>query len=1166
MSYIELHTASAFSFLRGASLPEALVARAAHLGYPAVALLDRDGVYGAPRFHKAARAAGITPIIGAELTLKLSPSFALPVLCESTEGYRNLCRLITRMKLGAPKGEGALTLDDLDGQVGGLIALIGRPLLEMSRVGITGLVDRLIGTFGRQRLYVELQRHLQRDGEAANVMLSDLAEAFRLPVIATNGVRCATPANRPLFDVLTCIHHHTDLTRAGRRLAPNAERYLKSPADMAALFHDRPEAIRATRDLTDRLRYTMADLGYRFPEYPVPEGETQSSFLRNIADLGARDRYRPLHDQARAQLRRELDLIARLNLAGYFLIVWDIVNFCRQHDVLVQGRGSAANSVVCYSLGITAVDPVVPGRELLFERFLSEERGEWPDIDLDLPSGDRRESVIQHVYEKYGRLGAAMTANVITYRGRSAAREVGKVLGFESPAVDRLAKIINHFDPSVYSGSPRATSRGEFIDGSDNLTQYLTSTGFDVHDPRVQLFGRLCAEMQDLPRHLGQHSGGMVICQGRLDTVVPLEPATMPGRVVVQWDKDDCADMGIVKVDLLGLGMMAALQDALALINGPAPARGDVTTSFGEARGPNPAPSPRSPAPSPEPPAPVPVRLELATIPAEDPDVYRLLCEADTVGIFQVESRAQMATLPRLKPKTFYDLVVQVAIIRPGPIVGQMVHPYLNRRAGREAVTYAHPSLEPILSRTLGVPLFQEQLLRIAMTAAGFTGGQAEELRRALGFKRSERRMKQVEVQLREGMARNGITGKAAEEIALQIRSFALYGFPESHAASFALLAYASAYLKVHYPAAFYTALLNNQPMGFYHPSTLIKDAQRRGVRFQPIDVQQSAWACTIEADGAIRLGLQYVHGLRRDVATLIAAGPSSSWLRAHGSGLTTAARLPASGFRSQEELLRCPKCGCDDQSMIERPEARGQKSGAFFCNNCSHDWHPARNPQARYASLEQLVAHAGLRRDEVVQLADIGALNAFGYDRRSAIWQAEKVVRPAGEMFQAAAPSSEPRASDLDPRPSTLDPCPLRPMTEAERLVADYAGTGVSMGRHPMALRRDELATRGIMRAIDLRRARAGRRVRVAGMVITRQRPGTAKGFVFLTLEDETGIANIIVRPDLFARDRLSIIEQPFLIIDGVLQHQDGVVSVRAESASGLAGVDVDFDAHDFY
>jgi error-prone DNA polymerase len=1091
-SYIELHTASAFSFLQGASLPEALVERAADLGYPALALLDRDGMYGAPRFHKAARAAGIRPIIGAELTIASSvpPSqpapprqtFVLPVLCESAEGYRNLCRLITTMKLGAPKGEGALTLEDLDGHSAGLVALVGRAALDARRFGVGGFLDRLVGIFGRSRVFVEIQRHARRDEEIDNRMLADMAAAFRVPVVATGGVRFATPAERPLFDVLTCIHHGTDLVRAGRRLAPNAERYLKPPAAMASIFADSPAALAESRELADRLQYTMADLGYCFPEYPVPHGETQAAFLRKMAEVGARDRYRPYGERARAQIARELDLIEKLQLAGYFLIVWDIVNFCRQHDILVQGRGSAANSAVCYSLGITAVDPV--GMDLLFERFLSEERGEWPDIDLDLPSGDRRERVIQHVYEKYGRLGAGMTANVITYRGRSAAREVGKALGFDPVQIDRLAKIMNHF---------------EFTDPADTLPRQMAAVGLDLDSDRVRLFARLWNEMQDLPRHLGQHSGGMVICQGRLDACVPLEPATMPGRVVVQWDKDDCADMGIVKVDLLGLGMLAAIQDALAQVNGE--------------RG---------------------AKIDLAHLPPDDPAVYRMLQEADTVGVFQVESRAQMATLPRLKPSRFYDLVVEVAIIRPGPIVGQMVHPYLNRRAGREPVVPLHPSLEPVLARTLGVPLFQEQLLRMAMVAAGFTGGQAEELRRAMGFKRSEKRMQQIEVQLREGMAKKGITGETADRIVTSITSFALYGFPESHAASFALLAYASAYLKVHFPAAFYTALLNNQPMGFYHPATLVKDAQRRGVRFQPIDVQLSNWDCTVEADGSIRLGLRYVKGLRQDAGKKIAQAP---------------------GFRLQApDALCCPKCGCDDPSMLERSEAR-RRPEAVFCNNCSHDWTPgAARPRSRFLSLDDLVARTGLRRDEVVTLADVGALNSFGYDRRSALWQAERAVRPVGELFandEIAAMNAE---------------SPLRPMTEAERLVADFAGTGLSVGRHPMALRRDELAMRGVLRAVDLRAIRQSRRVRVGGMVITRQRPGTAKGFVFLTLEDETGIANIIVRPDLFTRDRLVIVEEPFLIVEGVLQNQDGVTSVRAEAVYGMRGLNVDFDAHDFY
>ena len=575
LMYFELHAASAFSFLEAASLPETLIAQAARYGYPAMALLDRDGVYGAPRFHRAATAAGIKAIIGAELTIaqpSLDGSFRasarqavslssltpvpsplrIPVLVESAEGYRNLCRLITRMKMRAPKGEGALTLDELDGQTRGLIALAGRELLGFQKYGVGGLIDPLVGVFGRGSVYVEIQRHLLRDEEADNRMLADIAGTFHVPIVATNGVRFADPAERPLCDVLTCIHHKTTLAQAGKTLARNAERYLKPPEEMARLFRDLPEALASTEALGERLDYTMADLGYRFPDYPVPPGETHISFLRKLTDLGARERYRPYHDRARAQIARELDLIERLDLAGYFLIVWDIVNFCRHNDILVQGRGSAANSAVCYSLGITAVDPV--GMDLLFERFLSEERGEWPDIDLDLPSGDRRERVIQHVYEKYGRLGAAMTANVITYRGKSAAREVGKTLGIDATQVDRLAKVMNQF---------------EFIDPADTLRKRMVEAGCDLDHPTFRWFAELWNRMQDLPRHLGQHSGGMVICQGQLDSVVPLENASMPGRVVLQWDKDDCSDMGLVKVDLLGLGMMAVLQDAITLVNQP---------------------------------------------------------------------------------------------------------------------------------------------------------------------------------------------------------------------------------------------------------------------------------------------------------------------------------------------------------------------------------------------------------------------------------------------------------------------------------------------------------------------------------------------------------------------------------------------------------------------
>ncbi len=679
----------------------------------------------------------------------------------------------------------------------------------------------------------------------------EIARSLRLPLLATNGVCYATTRERELCDVFTALRHHRTLATAGRLLARNSERHLKSPQEMQSLFTDLPEATANTVGLSSRLEFTLKDLGYEFPKYPVPEGESMNSFLEKRTWEGFHERYgrasTDLQNRARRQIERELKLIEKLALAGYFLIVWDLVRFCRSENILVQGRGSAANSAVCYSLGITAVDAV--GMELLFERFLSEERGEWPDIDLDLPSGDQRERVIQYLYKRYGERGAAMTANVITYRSRMAGREMGKALGFDPETLDKVSA---------------AVSTWEYRDQHDTLDHRFRDAGLDLNHPRLRKYFELCVAAQDLPRHLGQHSGGMVICQGQLDSVVPLEPASMPGRVVVQWDKEDCADLGIIKVDLLGLGMMAALEDSLQLIR----------RHYHE-------------------------EVSLAHLPADDPAVYSTLQKADTIGMFQIESRAQMSCLPRLQPKRFYDIVVQVAIIRPGPIVGQMVNPYLQRRQGREDVVYPHPSLEPVLKRTLGVPLFQEQLLRIAMVAANFSGGEAEELRRAMGFKRSQARMKEIEARLRSGMTVNGISQEAQEQIVLSISSFALYGFPESHAASFALIAYASAYLKCHYLAAFTAALLNNQPMGFYRPATLVKDAQRHGLKVLPIDVMKSDWQCTLEqsvfstqhsvrpvvgrrsfvvgqttrnqkletgnSSVALRLGLRYARGLREE-------------------------------------------------------------------------------------------------------------------------------------------------------------------------------------------------------------------------------------------------------------------------------------------------------------
>src|SRR5881275_2476883 len=835
LMYIEFHARSAFSFLEGASLPESLIETCANLGMPAMALLDRDGVYGAPRFYMAAKRAGIKAHIGAEINCenfsirncqfaigqqiskprirnqksKIENSFRLPLLVSSRAGYQNLCRLITKMKLRAKKDEGAVREDELREHAAGLVCLTGGdngPLsLALARGDNTEArqsVECLADIFGRENVYVELQRHFHREQEARNHAAIEIARLLQLPLLATNGVSYATPRERELCDVFTAMRNHCTLATAGRLLARNSERHLKSPEEMQKLFADFPEAIANTAELSSRLEFTLKDLGYEFPKYPVPDGETMMSFLRERTMEGFQERYGraalETRERAKRQVERELALINKLELPGYFLIVWDLVRFCREENILVQGRGSAANSAVCYSLGITAVDPV--GMELLFERFLSEERGEWPDIDLDLPSGDQRERAIQYVYERYGKLGAAMTANVITYRGRSAAREVGKVLGFDDETLGRLSGLVHTW---------------EWKDPKDTTQRQFKDARLDLRDRRIKKFFQLYLAVQDLPRHLGQHSGGMVICQGQLDSVVPLEPAAMPGRVVVQWDKEDCADLGIIKVDLLGLGMMAVIEETIQII------RDDYNEE-----------------------------VDLAHLPPDDPTVYSALQQADTIGMFQIESRAQMSCLPRLRPTKFYDIVVQVAIIRPGPIVGNMVNPYLERRLGRAPVRYAHPDLEPVLRRTLGVPLFQEQLLKMAMICANFTGGEAEELRRAMGFKRSEQRMKDIEVKLRRGMAKKGITGRTQDEIVDSIASFALYGFPESHAASFALIAYASAYLKCHYLAAFTAATLNNQPMGFYQPFTIIKDAQRHGLKVLPVDVMRSNWECTVEEVG----------------------------------------------------------------------------------------------------------------------------------------------------------------------------------------------------------------------------------------------------------------------------------------------------------------------------
>ncbi len=1066
-SYVELHACSAFSFLRGGSFPEHLAEVAAELEMPAMALLDRNGVYGAQRFSVAAREHGVQPIIGCELSME--DGGILPVLVKDRTGYKNLCELLTQAHLRSEKGQCAVCWGELPQFAEGLVVLLGSARFQRASFGILSnersvcqdakhstqdacapqdYARFLIDVCGRENVFVEIQRHFIRGEEQINRELIDLARANRLPLLATNSAQYAKPYGREVLDVFTCIREHTHLDAAGKLLTQNAERHLKCDREMRAVFADLPEAIENTLRLSERLTFSLENLGYEFPEYPVPVGHTMDSFLRTIVWFGAQQRYAAISAKVKRQLEEELALITKLRFPGYFLIVWDIVNFCREHNIMVQGRGSAANSAVCYCLGITPVDPV--SSHLVFERFLNESRKGWPDIDLDLPSGDRREAVIQEIYRRYGKHGAAMTANVISYRGRSAAREIGKALNFSPSIIDRFSHLF---------------ANGDFPHTME-LESQIEQAGLPKAHPRMPAFIRLYHAIYGLPRHLGQHSGGMIICQNKLSSFVPLENASMPGRVVAQWDKDDCEDLGIVKVDLLGLGMMSVMQDAFELCR----ERGRP--------------------------------LDLAHIPKDDPATFEIMQRADTIGVFQIESRAQMATLPRMKPECFYDVVIEVAIIRPGPIQGDMVHPYLARRAGKEPVTYFDDRLEAVLKRTLGVPLFQEQMLKIAMVMADFSGDEAEELRRALSFHRSEERMNKVCAKLRAAMERKDVAPDKIEKIIQSISSFALYGFPESHAISFAILAYGSAYLKVHRAPEFYASLLNNQPMGFYTPATIVKDAQRHGLKIKPVCVAHSDWRCTVVDDNTMRLGFCVVNGLRQE----------------HG-----------------EELVR-------------------QRQDQHF------------------DSLDDFKRRVSLSKDELRTLAELGALNCFAEHRRAAMWRVEETLHD-DLLGSAGAPLAVSRASPDTHRKlfgrgtekiRQGGRAPLAPMTLPERVKADYETMNLTTGPHPMKLLRETLPN--IWRAIDLIHARHGSIIQIAGNVICRQRPGTAKGFVFISLEDETGVSNAIVEPDLFERFRLVITEEAFLFIEGQVQNSDNVVLIKAHNIKSLGHEQlVGSASHDF-
>lgn len=1027
----ELHARSAFSFLRGASTPEDLIAEAARIGMSHLVLTDRDGVYGSPSAHHAARETGVRAIVGCELTME--DGGVLPVIVRTRAGYQNLCRLLTRSKLAAPKGKNRVSWQELEAYAEGLTAFTGDEEGVLHRALDSGdpgapvlLMQRLCRIFGPDQVNLEIHRHrVPRENHRLRQIL-DLAAHLRLPVVASNAPYYATPDRRILHDAFTCLRHHRHLDEAGLLLSPNAERHLKNGWQMQSLFADLPQALEQTQRIVESANFGLEKLGYEFPKYDVPTGHDQDSFLRERAEAGARWRYKgDITGKVREKLDEELALIAHLGFSGYFLVVWDIVQWTKENGILIQGRGSAANSIVCYSLGITSADPIK--YQLLFARFLSEGRSSWPDIDLDLPSGDQRERVIQEMYRRFAPYGAAMTANVITYRGRSAMREMSKVLNLPQDVCERFTDLY---------------ANGDFPQTLP-LEEQVKLAGMRQGHPRLPALLTLHHMVHRLPRHLGQHSGGMVLCTGGLDGIVPLEPAAMPGRVVVQWDKDDCEDLGIIKVDLLGLGMMAVLEETFATC---------------EKRG---------------------RPMSLAEIPPDDPETFEMMQKADTIGVFQIESRAQMATLPRLKPKEFYDLVIEVAIIRPGPIVGNLVHPYLNRRSGKEKVDYIHDDFKEILHKTKGVPLFQEQILHMAMIIADFSGAQAEELRRAMSFHRSEERMAKALKQLREAMTRRDVKTEVQDKIESSIKAFALYGFPESHAISFALLAYASVWLKVHRAAEFYAALLNCQPMGFYSSATLVRDAKKHGLRFLPVCVVESNIACHVLDDQTIRLGLNQLRGINRG---------------------------------NLENLLH-------------------------------------QRQQQPWQDLTDLLKRCSLSRDERRVLARAGALNVLGYHRRSALWTAE-------------APLHDDLLSRLDENTET----PLAMMTPMERLTADYDTITLTVGSHPMGLVRANVRT--AKRAADLNGLRHGEWVTIIGMVICRQRPGTANGHCFISLEDETGIANAFVLSKLFEKRRLVITQEPFLKITGWLQNLEGVISVFAKTIQAFRydeSKQISVKSHDF-
>jgi error-prone DNA polymerase len=1028
--YAELHCLSNFSFLRGASHPEELVEQAAAQGYSALALTDECSLAGVVRAHLAlkklsgASSVAVDRKKGAKMPLQLIvgsemrtvDGLKLVFLAQNREGYGNLSALVTLARRRAQKGAYRLYRHDLDA-LSPNGALPDCLVLWVPEAAATAADGRWLGERFDGRIWLVVELHGGPDDEARLASLLALAEASGLPAVAAGDVHMHARARRPVQDVLTALRLKTTVFEAGYALFPNGERHLRTRLRLARLYP--PGLLAETLGIAAQCRFSLDELRYEYPEEIAPAGETTTSWLRKETERGLRRRYPDgVPARVRGRIEHELALIAQLAYEAFFLTVHDIVRFARSREILCQGRGSAANSAVCFALGITEVDPA--RSEMLFERFVSKERGEPPDIDVDFEH-ERRAEVIAYIYQKYGRERAALAAAVISYRTRGALRDAGRALGFDCARIDAL------------------TASLAWWDKREQLPERFAEQGLDPESPRVRKWLWVAEALRGFPRHLTQHVGGFVISHGPLARLVPVENTAMAERTVIQWDKDDLDALGLLKVDILALGMLSAIRRMLAIV--------------GQRSG---------------------RRLEMHQIPEGDAATYDMLCRADSMGVFQVESRAQMAMLPRLRPRSYYDLVVEVALVRPGPIQGEMVHPYLKRRQGRQRIEKISPAVDQVLERTFGVPIFQEQVMQLAIVAAGFTPGDADQLRRAMAAWRKKGNLQRYQDKLRQGMAANGMPAEFAERIVAQIQGFGEYGFPESHAASFALLVYASAWLKCHHPAAFLCGLLNSQPMGFYSPSMLVQDARRHGVVVLPPDVTASDWDSRVNPDGAVRLGLREIRGLAREAAERIAA--------------------------------------------VDR------RKQPFF-------------------SIAELAARAALTRHDLDLLADADALQNLAGHRRQAAWlaSAQKIASPVqGDLFAGQPPR--------EAAPGLLAP------SEGENLVADYRSLGLTLRRHPLNLLRPQLAARRFVKAADLALAGNHVLVRAAGIVVGRQRPGTATGIVFVTLEDESGLTNVVVQPWLVEKQRRELLGATLLGVFGQLQVADEVVHLVAKRLVDLS------------